>query len=863
MTSRPEVPGSPENAHQPDPSKRTLNIALAGNPNSGKTTIFNAITGARQRVGNYPGVTVEKKEGSTRHKGAKLHVVDLPGTYCLTAASPDEIIARNVLLSDSPDVVVDVIDSSNLERNLYLATQLLEMEVPLVLAFNMADIARGRGMAIDEEQLSKLLGVPIVSVVGHKGRGVEALLDAAVEVARRGPDQVAEQRHPTYGGEVEPHVRQLTEMIVDRCNVTSRARWLAVKLLENDAEEVAKFQSRFPSRGDEVLAEAAKLRRHIESVCGASTDVILADRRYGFISGACSETVRMTVEARHDFSDKIDNVLTNRWLGLPIFALMMYGVFYMTFTLGKPPMGWIESGFAALAGVIEQLWPRGADSLLKSLLVDGLIGGVGGVIVFLPNIMLLFLAIAFLEDTGYMARAAFMMDRLMHKIGLHGRSFIPMLTGFGCSVPAIMATRTLETRRDRLTTMLVVPLMSCGARVPIYLLIIPAFFAPHLRAPVLWSIYLIGIVLAVVLAKLLRATLLKGEMVPFLMELPIYRLPTPKGLLIHTWERSWLYLKKAGTIILGISIVLWALATFPQKETFEHDYESLAKQAKADYVAAIGSLNADLGLPAGSDVLTRAAQAEMAAAKTQEQFWPGEAGYAKAEAEKNKALAALTAGDGGAALAAFMKARDKIAAARQAFDKKVAKGELAPTSPEYAQAQAARDEKLTEIGKADPKAYAAARRCLDKVRPPLDDRLMELSQRRQAEKVSYSVVGRVGKGMAPAIKPLGFDWRIGTALVGAFAAKEVFVAQMGIVYSLGETDERSGPLRAQLQANYSPLAGYCIMVFCLISAPCMATIAVTKRESNSWKWAMFQLAGLTVVAYVVTLCVYQVGRLFV
>ena len=843
-------------------SRKTLVIALAGNPNSGKTTVFNTITGARQHVGNYPGVTVEKKEGSGTHQGQKLHLVDLPGTYSLTAASTDELIARNFLLGEEPDVVIDIVDSSNLERNLYLATQLLEMNVPLVLAFNMSDVAKSCGVSIDERQLSDLLGVPIVSVVGHKGKGIDEMLDAAVHVVRNARSCVRAQRYPSYGKEVEPHVQQLTEEIVSNAQVDKRARWIAVKLLENDAEEVNQFRTQFPQQAPGILEHAAKLRRHIEGICGDSAEIILADRRYGFISGACAETVRQTVEVRHALSGQIDSVLTNRWLGLPIFAFLMYAVFWMTFTLGEAPMDWIGSGFESLSGGIEGFWDKGSESILKSLLLDGIIGGVGGVIVFLPNIMLLFLAIAFLEDTGYMARVAFMMDRLMHKIGLHGRSFIPMLTGFGCSVPAIMATRTLETRRDRLTTMLVIPLMSCGARLPIYALIIPAFFPKALNAPVLWSIYIIGIVLAIVLARLLRGTVFRGEMVPFLMELPPYRFPTLRGLLIHMWERGWLYLKKAGTVILGVSIVLWVLTSFPKKTVFERDYDQLARQAEAAYVASIPRLNSGLGLPSDSGLLVKAIQTEMTAAEQQEKFWEDQDGFAKVEANKQKALDALTAGEHGAKLATFLEIRDRVEAIHQEFDKAVEENELEESTLDYNQAQKIRDDRLGAISQEDPAIFAAVTTYLDDIRPPFDELTDQLNGQMQSEELSYSIAGRIGMAMTPALRPLGFDWKIGTAFIGAFAAKEVFVAQLGIVYSLGESGG-ADKLRTQLQANYTPLTGYCIMLFCLISAPCMATIAVTKRESNSWKWAMVQLGGLTAIAYAVTLCVYQVGKLFV
>jgi ferrous iron transport protein B len=434
----------------------------------------------------------------------------------------------------------------------------------------------------------------------------------------------------------------------------------------------------------------------------------MADRRYGFISGACQETIRSSVELRHDVSDTIDAVVTNRVLGLPIFLGLMYAVFFLTFTVGQFPMGWLETFFGHLAGWITGVWPESGPLWLRSLLVDGVIGGVGGVLVFLPNILILFLAIALLEDSGYMARAAFVMDRIMHKIGLHGKSFIPMLIGFGCSVPAIMGTRILENRRSRLTTIMIIPLMSCGARLTIYSLLIPAFFSERWRGPVLWIVYIIGILLGIICAKLLRLTVLRGETTPFVMELPPYRMPTGKAVLIHTWHRGWMYLRKAGTIILAASVILWALANFPKP------------------------------------------------------------------------------------------------------------------SPET----------LTGLGP---------------------------EQARQ-KSLEYSVVGRLGQTIEPAIRPLGFDWRIGTALIGALPAKELIVSQMGIVYAVADADENTPSLSKRLRADYTPLTGFCVMLFCLISAPCVATIAMTRQETRSWRWALFQFTGLTVLAYVVTLAVYQVSH---
>jgi len=707
--------------------KRTLTVALVGNPNSGKTTIFNNLTGARQHVGNYPGVTVESKEGVCRHGDTEIKFIDLPGTYSLTAYSADELVARRFIIQEKPDVIVDIVDSSNLERNLYLTVQLMELGAPLVLAFNMSDQAGARGFNIDTEKLSRLLGAPIVNTVGHKGRGMNELLEAVVASADAAAGNDG-RFTLDYGREIEQEITKITSLLGTNGSFTEEyePRWLATKLLENDRDIVSIIDS------ENIKAQVDKSAERIEKIIGEHPETAIAGSRYGYISGACQESVRSTIEIRHTISDKIDTVVVNRILGIPIFLGLMYLVFQLTFTLGAPFMDWLEQFFGWLAVGVSGWWPEGSESILKSLLVDGVIGGVGGVLVFLPNILLLFLAIAFLEDTGYMARAAFIMDRVMNKIGLHGKSFIPMLIGFGCSIPAIMATRTIENRRDRLTTMLVVPLMSCGARLPIYALIIPAFFPQAFHGPMLWIIYVIGIVLAIVGAKLLRSTLFKGESVPFVMELPPYRMPTLKGVLIHMWERGWLYLKKAGTIILVISIILWAMTAFP-------------------------------GLP-----------------------------------------------------------EDKAAR----FDDDRTAVEALDLSDE------ARAERIATIDNEESEAA-----------------------------LTHSIAGRIGHGLEPILKPMGFDWKIGTALIGAFAAKEVFVAQLGIVYSVGEADEESETLREKLQENYTPLIGFCIMLFCLISAPCMATIAVTKRESNSWGWALFQLVGLTVLAYVITVLVFQIGTL--
>ena len=689
---------------------KKIKVALAGNPNSGKTSIFNMLTGARQHVGNYPGVTVEKKEGVCKYKGYEITIVDLPGTYSLTAYSIEELVARNFIIEEQPDVVVDIVDSSNIERNLYLATQLIEMNMPLVLAFNMSDIAEQKGLQFDTEQLSKLFEAMIVPTVGNKGKGKIELLDAIVETSRQ--DKRQRTHKVSFGEEIEQELAEIQILINDKEQQLVEkygSRWLALKLLEQDSDIIAKVHSK------EVLDLITASDEHLKTIFADEPEIVMADRRYGFISGACQETIKSTVESRHSTSDMIDAVVTNRILGLPIFLILMYLVFFLTFKIGEYPMGWLEQLFGWASKMIVSFWPTGSESWLLSLLVDGVIGGVGGVIVFLPNILLLFLAIALLEDSGYMARAAFIMDSIMHKIGLHGKSFIPMLIGFGCSLPAIMGARILENRRNRFTTIMVIPLMSCGARLTIYALIIPAFFPEKWRGPMLWFMYLIGIVLAIVCIKVLRLTVFKGETTPFVMELPPYRMPTLKSVCIHMWHRGWMYLRKAGTIILAISIILWAAMSYPK---------------------------------------------------------PGE-----------QSLKGLSA-----------------------------------------------------------------------------------EQARQAG-LEYSLVGRLGRTIEPALKPLGFDWKIGTALIGATAAKEVFVSQLAIVYAVGSrqagdsggAEEKAQSLREQLKANYTALTGFCIMLFCLITTPCAATVAMTKQETNSWGWALFQFFGLTVLAYVITLIVYQIG----
>ncbi|MES0341478.1 MAG: ferrous iron transport protein B, partial [Candidatus Humimicrobiaceae bacterium] len=478
---------------------KKLVIALAGNPNSGKTTIFNNLTGLRQHVGNYPGVTVEKRTGDIQYKDYLIEIIDLPGIYSLTAFSEEEIVSRNFILEEKPDVVVNVIDSSNLERNLYLTVQLLEIGIPLVLDFNMADIAKKKGQEVDRRLLSELLGTPIVKTIGPKGIGSKGILDAAIKVYE---SKNTKKIKISYGDEIENEIEKISSSINNkyRTSFQTSRRWLAVKLLEQDQEIIARFKK------DDIYDSTKEIVRdsikHINNILRDPPEIIVANARYGFIKGALLEAHIEADSENIDITEKIDRIITNRFLGLPVFALIIWLMFQFVFTLGKYPMGWIEYGFGKLSVWLNTIIH---GELLRSLIVDGIIGGVGGVVVFTPNIALLFLFIALLEDSGYMARAAFVMDRIMHRIGLHGKSFIPLIIGFGCTVPAYMGSRILENKKDRLITMHINTFCSCGARLPIYILLAGAFF-PAIAGNIIFSIYFIGILFAIIMAKFLRAT---------------------------------------------------------------------------------------------------------------------------------------------------------------------------------------------------------------------------------------------------------------------------------------------------------------------------------------------------------------------
>lgn len=669
---------------------RVYRVALVGNPNCGKTTVFNALSGARAHVGNYSGVTVDRETAMARCNGLAIEYIDLPGVYSLASESPEEKLACAELTSGRIDLIVNVLDAGNLQRNLYLTTQLLELRIPMVLGFNMADDARNKGLVCDNHLLERYFAAPIIDLIAVQGVGIPALQTAICRL-------LAHPEPPpppalSWGPALEEAISRLEEKIAALPPFTHLPpRYLALRMLEGKAHAIP-YAELLP-----LLDLCTTLQADISRQHRVNTAIAIADMRHGIIAGACRECLHVSPDRQRQISDSIDRVVINRVLGLPIFFLIMFLVFLTTFTIASPLSEACAWFFHQLTHLVKAAWPAGFLPYGRDLLAEGVIGGVGSVLSFLPNILMLFVAIAILETTGYMSRAAFVMDGFMHTFGLHGKSFIPMLLGFGCTVPAIMATRTIESRRDRLTTIMVLPLLSCGARLPIYSMIIPAFFQTRYQALILWGVYLTGLALALLGALILKSTLFKGDDEVFVMELPPYRLPSWQSLFRYVGERLLHYLKKAGTVILLASVILYFFNTFPRLD--------------------------------------------------------------------------------------------------------------------------------------DPEASAGA-------------------------KAEYSLSGRFGKTLTTVLAPLGFDWQISSALVGAFAGKELFVSQLGILYS-GE----SQPLPVVLKEKYTPLQGLCIMLFCLISMPCLGTMAAVRKETDSWLLCCGQLAGLSLLAYVVTLVFFQAGRL--
>ncbi len=578
-------------------------IALAGNPNCGKTTLFNAITGARQHVGNYPGITVEKKEGYCQVNGERIQLVDLPGTYSLTAYSLEELVARNYLIEDRPRVVINIVDSSNLERNLYLTVQLLELGIPVVVALNMVDMAAARGLEINSEELGRRLRLPVIPTVARTGRGKEGLMEAAVQLAQK--DAVWEPLYISYGPDIDPVLDRMEAQIRSAAFLTDfhPARWTALKYLEADEEVIRKGKEKNPALSGKLEQFAQQVTQHLQKTLDSYPEAIIADYRYGFIAALLKEgVVKQSHKAdRLYLSDQLDRVVTNRFFGPVLMMLIIYAAYKFTFTYSKAPVAWLEAGFSALGAFADSSLPPGP---VKSLIVSGVIDGVGGVLGFVPIILFMFFAVAFLEDTGYLARVAYMLDRVFRTFGLHGSSVMAYIISGGiaggCAVPGVLATRTLRSSRERLATLLTAPFMNCGAKLPVFAMLIAAFFA-HKEALVMFLLTILSWTAALLIAKLIRSTILRGPSTPFLLELPPYRLPTFKGLLIHTWERAWQYIRKAGTIILAISIVFWALMSFPGlPETKRKIYDEKRASILADAPQGLRESLLDSKPPAGA-----------------------------------------------------------------------------------------------------------------------------------------------------------------------------------------------------------------------------------------------------------------------
>jgi len=688
-------------------------IALAGNPNSGKTSIFNAMTGARQHVANYPGITVEIKEGHTQVDGARMGIVDLPGTYSLTAYSPDEVAARDYLIDRHPDAVIHVVDALNMERNLYLTAQILELGIPVIIALNMVDLAEARGLFVDTEKLSSLLGVPVVETVGNRSKGTEMLIETAYQIAteKRNWDPI----RITYGEACDSALVKLEKAVSDSelFSASIPSRWLSLKLLEQDAHTLARIREHGGENTESVLDLAEELADSVLREMDDETEGVIADHRYGFAAGIVREVMELPKAGRTYTSDRIDRILTHRFLGMLIMAGILFGLFQFTFSVSETPISWVEGFFEWLH---DLAWNGLPEGFLRSITVQGVIDGVGGVVGFVPLIMFMFFFIALLEDSGYMARIAFLMDRIFRKFGLHGNSIVPLIVSGGimggCAVPGIMATRTLRNPRERFATILTAPFMNCGAKLPVYAVLIAAFF-PSNAGLMLFLLTVISWTFALLSAKLLRSTVLRGESTPFVMELPPYRMPSWRSVLIHTWERTWLYLKKAGTVILLASVVVWVLMTFP-------------------------------------------------------------------------------------------------------------------TLPEH------------EAAELSPSELPAA-------------------------SLSNSFAGRIGRTLEEVTMPLmGFDWRTDVALIAGFAAKEIVISTLSTAYSLGEIDdENPQPLVSRLahQPGWNPVIAFALLMFTMLYVPCIATIAVIRRETRSWGWAGFAVVYTTGFAAIVATAVYQLGSL--
>ncbi len=727
---------------------KVINIALVGNPNAGKTTLFNYASGSHEHVGNYGGVTVDSKHAKLSYKGYLFNITDLPGTYSLTAYTPEEIYVRRYIHENTPDVIVNVVDASNLERNLYLTTQLIDMDVKIVVALNMFDELIRHGDKFDYTSLGKMLGIPFVPTVSSRGKGIDKLFDTLINVYTD-KDKTLRHIHINYGESIEESIGKIQEKVKHNCNIIVQysSRFLGIKLLEKDKQIDALLRD--SDNYNQIKEITQSEIKKLENQYNEDSETLMTDAKYGFIAGALKETFKEGTQKKRKTTEIIDTFLTHKLFGFPIFIFFMWFTFFTTFTLGDYPMHWIENGVQLLSNTLEKYMTSGP---LKDLLIGGILNGVGSVIVFLPNILILFFFISILEDTGYMARAAFIMDKLMHKIGLHGKSFIPLVMGFGCNVPAIMATRTIENRSNRILTMLITPFMSCSARLPVYILIIGAFFPNH-ASTMLFAIYMIGILIAIGTALIFKRTYFRTDDIPFVMELPPYRIPTLRSTIRHMWDKGSQYLRKMGGVILIAVIFIWALGYYPRNVNLSKQYETII----ANNVTLIENPSTD------------------------------------------------------PVLATHLKEQNE-----------------------------------------------------------------QLIIEKESERQSQSYLGRVGKFIEPVIVPLGFDWKMGVSLLSGIAAKEIVVSTLGVLYQADKNaDEHSSSLISKLKSEtyktgpkagtkvFNSLNAFTFLLFILIYFPCVAVIAAIKKESGSWRWAVFTIFSTTFLAWVVAFLVYQIGSLII
>ena len=785
-----------------DNTHTKIQVALAGNPNCGKTSIFNNMTGSRQHVGNYAGVTVEKKVGETKIDGHDIEIIDLPGTYSLTARSLDELAARNVIINENPELIANVVDASNLERNLYLTAQLIELEQPLLLVLNMVDVAKEMGLQFNNKKLEELTGSTVVETIGRVNKGTEDALRGIVKVSK---ERKIPNVRVNYGEVLEPAIAELEAEVAKLDTGRYPHRWVAIKLLEQDTDILEKVQEL--DKSGTVLSKAEALRTELNK--SVDMDIVFQEYRHRFAVDVFNGVLEVVPEHKDTKSDNIDKILTNRWLGIPIFLCIMWVMFYLVINIAEYPKGWLESAFKLLTDFIGA---NLEDGLLKSLLNDGIIGGVGAVISFIPHIVLLFVSISFLEDTGYMARAAFVIDRVMRGVGLHGKSFIPMLLGFGCNVPSIMGARILDNPRDRMITILVSPFMSCSARLPVYTLLASAFFPPEDAPTILLGIYTLGIIVAVVTAKVLRTYVFKGEAEPFVMEMPPYHMPTLRSVGIHMWERSVMYLKKAGTFILASSILIWFLTSFPQDVEYSQDYDAAREQVTMTHAQV------------ADEILVNATLV------TEEQ-----------QAEANDIL--------GQMLALDEEHKDDPPAEEEEATAEEATQEEAVEEPVYFEELKA--EELYPVAWALYVNHKAE-----------EDEIKELDLQQGKEKIEQSYAAELGRFIQPIMEPLGFNWRINIAVIAAVAAKEVMVSTLGTIYAIeaSEVDSKSLEEFLSTDPDFNPAIGLALMVFALLYLPCLATMAVLKRETDSWKWFGAVFAYTSILAWVGAYIAVHLGR---